>query len=72
MNAGRPRTFDVPLDFLPADSLFDAHIYRDDPTVDTRTKVRVTHQQVKNDSVLKAAMTAQGGMAVRLAPAKGK
>ena len=72
MNAGQPRTFDVPLDFLPADSLFDAHIYRDDPTVDTRTKVRVTRRQVKNDSVLKAAMTAQGGMAVRLAPAKRK
>jgi len=70
MNAGQPRTLDVRLDFLPADQLFDAHIYSDDPTVDTRTKVRVTRQQVSSDSVLKAAMTAQGGMAVRLVPTK--
>ena len=70
MNNGQPRTFDVRLDFLPADRLFDAHIYSDDPTVDTRTKVRVSRRQVKAGTVLKAAMTAQGGMAVRLAPTK--
>ncbi|NQU25288.1 MAG: glycoside hydrolase family 97 N-terminal domain-containing protein [Candidatus Nealsonbacteria bacterium] len=68
MNAGQPRTLDVPLDFLPAGRRFDAHIYRDDPTVDTRTKVRVTRQPVEAGSVLQAAMTAQGGMAVRLVP----
>jgi len=68
MNAGRARTLDVRLDFLPAGRPFDAHIYRDDPTVDTRTKVSVTRRPVQADSVLKAAMTAQGGMAVRLVP----
>ena len=70
MNAGQPRTLDVPLDFLPAGQLFDAYLYTDDPTVDTRTKVRVTRRQVKSDSVLEAAMTTQGGMAVRLVPTK--
>jgi len=68
MNAGEARTLDVPLGFLPKGTRFTAHVYRDDPTVETRTHVRIERVTVDNRTILKAAMGAQGGMAVRIAP----
>lgn len=68
MNAGEPRTLSVPLDFLEPDVKYRAHIYRDDPTVSTRTHVGIERRAVDHRTVLEAAMSPQGGMAVRIHP----
>jgi len=69
MNSGEPRTFDVPLNFLPAGRKYVAHIYSDDPSVPTRTHVKIERFIVDAGTVLKMAVGAQGGEAVRLVPA---
>ena len=70
MNSGQPRTFDVPLGFLDAGQKYVAHIYSDDPSVSTRTHVRIDRFAVDRDTVLKMTASAQGGQAVRIVPAK--
>jgi len=69
MNSGRPRTFNVPLEFLDAGKAYVAHIYSDDPAVATRTHVRIDRFSVDRDTVLKMSASAQGGQAVRIVPA---
>jgi hypothetical protein len=70
LNAGEPRTFEVPLDFLSETGTFEAHIYRDDPTVATRTKVGIERRDVDARTVLTAALSERGGMAVRIVQRK--
>ena len=70
MNSGRPRAFDVPLDFLDTGQDYVAHIYSDDPTVPTRTHVRIDRFTVTRDTTLKMTASTQGGQAVRLVPAQ--
>jgi alpha-glucosidase len=69
MNNGRDRTFDVPLDFLAKGRAYVADIYSDDPAVPTRTHVKIERRPVTSATVLKLAASAQGGQAVRIAPA---
>jgi alpha-glucosidase len=69
MNSGRPRSFNVPLEFLDAGSKYIAHIYSDDPTVTTRTHVRIERFLVDRDTVLKISVSAKGGQAFRIVPA---
>ena len=66
LNASKPRTLKVPLGFLRAGEKYDAHIYRDDPKVETRTKVGIECSKVDSTTVLEAIMGPQGGMAIRL------
>ncbi len=68
MNSGQSRTLDIPLDFLAPDKTYTAHIYSDDPTIPTRTHVRVDHLNVTTQTTLQATMTAQGGQAIHLVP----
>jgi alpha-glucosidase len=67
MNSTEPRTLEVPLSFLGAGK-FTAHIYSDDPAINTRTKVRIDRTDVTAASTLKCIMTAQGGQAIRITP----
>jgi alpha-glucosidase len=69
MNSGQARTLDVPLAFLDKDRRYLAHVYSDDPGQPTRTQVKIERLPVDAGSVLKFAMSAQGGQAVRLVPA---
>jgi alpha-glucosidase len=71
MNSGEARTLDVPLGFLTRGRKYTAHIYSDDPSVTTRTRVKVERQPVDASTTLKLVMSAQGGQAVRIAPADG-
>jgi alpha-glucosidase len=71
MNSGQPRTLDVPLGFLEPGRRYTAHVYSDDPTVATRTRVKVERLPVDGTAALKFSMSAQGGQAVRLTPADG-
>ncbi|TWT84441.1 Retaining alpha-galactosidase precursor [Planctomycetes bacterium CA13] len=68
MNSGKDRTLSLPLDFLKPATTYTAHRYIDDPTVDTRTKVRVTTTDVTNSSVIQLSLPAQGGEAIRIVP----
>jgi alpha-glucosidase len=70
MNANHARTFELPLDFLKAGTKYNAHIYSDDPATPTRTRVRIERAVVDRRSALRMAVSAQGGQAIRLSPAK--
>lgn len=70
LNAGRPRTLPVALDFLDPDKTYQAYIYTDDPDTPTKTKVAIEQRQVTSTSTIEATMGAQGGVAVRLTPEK--
>jgi len=69
MNAGQPRTLDVPLTFLDPGREYTAHVYSDDPSVNTRTGVRIDRIPVDSRTVLEAELTAKGGQAIRVTPA---
>jgi len=71
MNSTRERSLEVPLDFLPAGKAYTAHIYSDDPSMETATKVRVDRKPATRKSVLKVSIAKQGGQAIRLSPARG-
>ena len=68
MNAVEPRTLEVVFDFLPGDKNYTAHIYRDDDSVNTRTKVGIEKRDVTATSVFRADLAKQGGVAIRLVP----
>ena len=71
MNSGEARALDVPLKFLTPGKKYTAHIYSDDPSVPTRTRVKIERRAVDATTTLKLAMSAQGGQAIRIAPAEG-
>jgi alpha-glucosidase len=70
LNAGKQRTLKIPLGFLSEGVKYDAHIYRDDPKVKTRTKVGIERREVDSTTVLEAALGSHGGMAIRLVARK--
>jgi alpha-glucosidase len=72
MNSGQPRAFDIPLSFLDRGKKYVAHVYSDDPTVETRTHVKIGRFLVNPDTVLNATMSSKGGLAIRIVPATAK
>ena len=68
MNGDEQRTLTLPLDFLSPDKQYTAHRYIDDPTVQTRTKVRVATEPVTCKTQLTLELSAQGGQAIRITP----
>ncbi|MBT5927847.1 MAG: alpha-glucosidase [Verrucomicrobia bacterium] len=69
MNNGDDRKLKVPLDFLQADKKYIAHIYSDDPKLNTRTHVKIKRYMVSASTVLDTFMQANGGQAIRIVPA---
>ena len=68
MNADKSQTFEIPLDFLDKDHQYIAHIYSDDPTIQTRTHVKISTRNVDSSSVLKVELPPRGGQAIRIVP----
>ena len=68
LNAGEPRTMKVSLDFLPEGASFEAHIYRDDSAVASRTKVAIERRNVDLRTALAASLSRRGGLAARFVP----
>jgi alpha-glucosidase len=66
MNSGQDRSLDVPLTFLEPGRKYTAYIYSDDPSVQTRTQVRVEQRPVEARTVLAVPLSAKGGQAIRL------
>ena len=65
-NAVQSRKVEVAFDFLPKGKKYTAHIYSDDTSVNTRTKVGIERHEVTADSVFKTELSKQGGVAIRL------
>lgn len=69
MNSGEPRTWEIPLEFLAPNRDYEMRVYSDDPSVPTRTHVRVDRWRVTAETVFRCRAGAQGGQAVWLRPA---
>ncbi|MCC6355049.1 MAG: glycoside hydrolase family 97 N-terminal domain-containing protein [Verrucomicrobiae bacterium] len=69
MNGPERRELSLRLDFLEAGKRFNATVYSDDPSLDTRTKIRIERRSVAGDTVLGVALPAGGGQAIHIAPA---
>jgi alpha-glucosidase len=68
INKSQPRTLQVPLSLLPAGRSYTAHLYSDDPSVQTRTHVAVKTQAVDAKTVLDVPLLASGGQAIWIEP----
>jgi len=64
MNAETPRRLELPLDFLDPNKRYVAHVYSHDPSVPTRTHVRIDRRPVEASTVLTAELGRNGGQAV--------
>jgi alpha-glucosidase len=58
------REMEISLNFLKPGLQYTAHIYSDDPSAATKTKVRVDTKPVNSRTVLKVDLRASGGQAV--------
>jgi alpha-glucosidase len=68
INAGESRTLQIPLVFLDKNRRYRAHLYSDDDSVGTRTKVGVSVREVDSQTVLESPLKFNGGQAVWIAP----
>ncbi len=60
------RSLKLPLSFLAKGKKYTASIYSDDPAAATKTKVKVSTQEVDASSVLNIRLMASGGEAIRI------
>jgi len=69
MNAGITRTFTVPLNFLTPGQKYIETVYSQDPSIPTRTQVRIDRLIVDSNSTNPITLDASRGEAIRLLPA---
>jgi alpha-glucosidase len=69
MNANTTRTFNVPLNFLTPGQKYIENIYSQDPSIPTRTHVRIDRLVVDSTATLTMTLDASRGEAIRLIPA---
>ena len=63
------RQLSIPLDFLSSGQTYLAEIYTDgDPSIPTRTKVKVSQRKVDSHTKLSFSLKPSGGVAIRLVP----
>lgn len=63
------RQMSLPLNFIEPNKKYVAHLYVDDETVSTKTKVRLLKYIVTSNDVLSLSLNASVGVAVHLEPA---
>ncbi len=68
MNDSQPRTLQLPLDFLDQGKKYTAHVYSDDPKVETRTRVRIDRVEVDSAETLEFELAPRCGQAIRIVP----
>jgi alpha-glucosidase len=69
MNSSVTRTFNVSLNFLTPRQKYMESVYSQDPSVPTRTHVRIDRSVVDSTGTLTMTLYASGGEAIRLVPA---
>ncbi|QDU75478.1 Retaining alpha-galactosidase precursor [Bremerella volcania] len=70
MNANQKRELGLPLTFLSPDAKYQARRYRDDPNMETKTKVRIENLTVDATTKLTLTLLPNSGEAIRIAPIK--
>jgi alpha-glucosidase len=70
INGGEKRWLEIPLDFLTPGQSYVAHIYSDDDSASTRTKVGIETRQADANTIIEAELRPTGGQAVWITPAK--
>ncbi|MDA3852645.1 MAG: glycoside hydrolase family 97 C-terminal domain-containing protein, partial [Bacteroidales bacterium] len=60
------RSIDIPLSFLEKEAKYEATIYYDDDTMDSRTNVNSKIQKVKAKQILHFDLKASGGVAIQI------
>jgi alpha-glucosidase len=70
INNEQPRTLNINLSFLDPDVKYMSSIYSDDPSVNTRTHVRIDRIDVDRNTVYPAKLGSNNGIAMHIIPAK--
>ncbi|WP_442483252.1 glycoside hydrolase family 97 catalytic domain-containing protein [Aeoliella sp. SH292] len=68
MNAENERELTMPLDFLDPSTEYDSRIYKDDPTLNTSTRIRIENKVVDSTSCLSMRLQPNGGQAIWIRP----
>lgn len=64
MTGDAPRTITLPLDFLTKGKKYIAHLYEDDPALNTRTRLKISTQKVTSKTTLTLPLQKAGGAAI--------
>ncbi len=70
INAEQARTLDIGFSFLDPGVKYRASIYSDDPSVNSRTHVRIDRVEVDRNTVYPAKLGSNKGIAMQLSPKK--
>jgi alpha-glucosidase len=68
INGSEKRQLEIPLDFLDPGKSYVAHIYTDDDSATTRTKVGIETRPVDTNTIIEADLNKGGGQAVWITP----
>ena len=68
INGSEKRQLEIPLDFLAPGKSYAAHIYSDDDSATTRTKVGIETRPVDTNTIIEADLNKGGGQAVWITP----
>ncbi len=68
MNGEKSRDLRLTLDFLETGKAYQARVYSDDESVETRTRVRIERLEVNSETVMQVKLKKNGGQAIRLMP----
>lgn len=66
INAEQTRKLDISFSFLDPDKKYSATIYSDDPSLNTRTNVRIDSLEVNNNTVYPASLGSNKGIAMHI------
>ena len=70
INGAEERGLEIPLDFLTPGKSYMAHIYSDDDSAKTRTKVGIETRPVDTNAIIEADLRPGGGEAIWITPEK--
>ena len=70
INGDNAKTFDLNLDFLEPGVQYNASLYFDDPSVETRTHVRIDRVTFRRGDIYNANLKPNNGFAMHIVPVK--
>lgn len=68
INGASATSLDINFSFLDPDKVYSAKIYSDDPSVETRTHVRIDSMRVDRSTVFPVSLNPDNGIAIHLKP----
>ena len=70
INGEKARKLDISFSFLEPGVKYTASVYSDDPSVNTRTHVRIDRMEIDRNTVFEAMLGSNNGIAMQLIPLK--